>query len=239
MKCPKCRYTSFPHLEHCPQCGFALAEQRAALGIYALRPNPPDLSQAYEAGGTEITGGRPTSSIYARGIDPGPLEGIDLEVAEPDPGEAEIDQMGVPTIAPDAIHGLGHRGVEGGEYTPEGPDSDRPSTQDTVIPEDLDLQQLGDMTLALESAEDLDAEPPPRAGAPGELADGKRVYDLDADEDLGGLTLGRIVEGVGEDDDESGPVEFTLEIEEDLEFEVDQLELEQDDEAEDKDDDER
>ena len=36
MKCPKCRYTSFQYLESCRKCGHALAEQRAALGLYAL-----------------------------------------------------------------------------------------------------------------------------------------------------------------------------------------------------------
>ena len=53
MKCPKCRYTSFPHLENCPKCGFGLAEQRVALGIYALRPDPPDLLLAYRARSVE------------------------------------------------------------------------------------------------------------------------------------------------------------------------------------------
>ena len=57
MKCPKCRYTSFPYLENCPKCGVALAEQRAALGIYALRPDPPDLLLAYQAASMEIAGG--------------------------------------------------------------------------------------------------------------------------------------------------------------------------------------
>jgi hypothetical protein len=53
MKCPKCRYTSFPHLENCPKCGFGLAEQRVALGIYALRPDPPDLRLAHQATSVE------------------------------------------------------------------------------------------------------------------------------------------------------------------------------------------
>lgn len=221
MKCPKCLYTSFPHLENCPKCGFGLAEQRAALGVYALRPNPPDLLLAYETGGPDIAGGIPTSSIYAHGIAPGAFEGIDLEVAEAEPGGAETEEIGAPTMAPQES------------------DSDQLSAQDIVLPDNLDLRQLGDIALALDNADGIESESPPGADTPGEFTDVKQVYDLDVDEDLGGLTLGRPVEAGGEDDDGGEAVEFTLEIEEDLEFEVDRLELEQDGEDEDEDDDER
>jgi hypothetical protein len=221
MKCPKCRYTSFPHLENCRKCGFGLAEQRAALGIYALQPNPPDLLVAYEAGSPDISGGMPTPSIYAHGIASGGLEGIDLEVAEAEPGGAGTDEIGAPTMAPEEA------------------DSDRLSTQDMVIPDHLELQQLGDITLPLDNAAGLESESPPGADAPGEFADVKQVYDLDVGEDLGGLSFGRPVEEVGADDDDGEAVEFTLEIEEDIEFEVDRLELEQDSEGDDEDDDER
>ena len=108
-----------------------------------------------------------------------------------------------------------------------------------ILPPSLDLHQLGDITLALENAADLEDESPLNAQTPAELTDVKQVYDLDVDEDLDGLTLGHIVEGAGADDDDEEAVEYTLEIEEDLEFEVDGLELEQDDEGEDEDDDDR
>lgn len=239
MKCPKCSYTSFPHLEICSKCGFGLAEQRAALGIYALRPDPPDLLLAYQAAIVEVTGGMLTSPVYTPDIDRRPLEGIDLEVAEAEPDRAGTHEMGEPANADwDLMPTLEHEAMEEEEFALEEPGSERPSTQDVIIPQSLDLSDLGDITLALENAADLEGESPESAQTPREFADVKQVYDLDADGDLDGLTLGHIVDGVGaEDDDEA--VEYTLEIEEDLEIEVDGLELEQDDEGDDEDDDDR
>jgi hypothetical protein len=239
MKCPKCRYTSFPHLENCSKCGFGLAEQRAALGIYALRPDPPDLLLAYQAASMVVTGAMLTSPVYAPGIDLDPREGIDLEVAEAEPDRARTHEMGEVANADwDLMPTLEHEAMEEEEFAPEEPGSERPSSQDVIIAQSLDLSQLGDITLALEKVEDAEGESPERAQTAGEFADVKQVYDLDADGDLDGLTLGHIMDGVGADDDDEA-AEYTLEIEEDLEFEVDGLELEQDDEGDDEDDDDR
>jgi hypothetical protein len=164
MKCPKCGYTNVPYLESCRKCGHGLAEQRAALGIYALRPDPPDLLLAYQAASMEGTGGALTPPVSAPEIDLVPVEGIDLPTA------------------------------------------------------------------------DLGGESPGSTQTPSESAVVKQVYDLDLDEDLVGLTLQGPVHGAGTDDDDE-VTEYTLEIEENLEFEVDELELEQDDEVEDEDDD--
>src|SRR5918996_5520665 len=82
MKCPKCGSTSFPYLESCRKCGHGLAEQRAALGIYALRPDPPDLLLAYQAASMEVTGGALTHHVSTPGIDLRPLEAIELEIAD-------------------------------------------------------------------------------------------------------------------------------------------------------------
>jgi hypothetical protein len=238
MKCPKCRYTSFPHLENCSKCGFGLAEQRAALGIYALRPDPPDLLLAYQTASMEVTGAMLTSPVYAPGSDLDPLEGVDLEVAEAEPDRAGTHEMGEPANADwDLMPTLEHEAMEE-EVAPEEPGSEPPSSQDVIIAQSLDLSQLGDITLALEKVADAEGESPERAQTAGEFADVKQVYDLDADGDLDGLTLGHIVDGVGADDDDEA-TEYTLEIEEDLEFEVDELELEQDDEGDDEDDDDR
>lgn len=240
MKCPKCRYTSFPHLENCPKCGFGLAEQRAALGIYALRPDPPDLLLAYQAASMDITGAMLTSPVYAPDIDLGPLEGIDLEIAEAEPDEAGTHEMGEPAnAAPDLMPTLEREVIEEEELAPEEPGSERLSSQDAIIPQSLDLSELGDITLALENAAALGGESPESAQTPREFADVKQVYDLDVDEDLDGLTLGHILDDAGADDEDDEAAEYTLEIEEDLEFEVDGLELEQDDEGEDEDDDDR
>jgi hypothetical protein len=240
MKCPKCRYSSFPHLENCPKCGFGLAEQRAALGIYALRPDPPDLLLAYRAASTDSAGAMLTSPVYAPDIDLSPLEGIDLEIAEEESEEAGTHEMGEPAnAAPDLMPMLEREVIEEEEFAPEEPGSERLSTQDVIMPQSLDLSELGDITLALENAVDLGGEAPESAQTARELAEVKQVYDLDVDEDLDGLTLEHILDDAGADDEDDEAAEYTLEIEEDVEFEVDGLELEQDDEGEDEDDDER
>jgi len=221
MKCPKCRYTSFPHLETCPKCGFVLAEQRAPLGIYAIRPDPPDLWLAYQAASMEIVGGLPTAPLSPPGLDLGPLEGIDLEVSEVERGGAEIDALERSTNALDE------------------PDSNRLSIQDMIIPQDLASHQLGDITLALENEADLEDKSPLSLQAPEELTNVKQVYDLDVHEELDGLTLGQIVDETGAEEDDENAEEYTLVIEEDFEFEVERLELEQDEEGEDEDDDDR
>ncbi len=221
MKCPKCRYTSFPHLENCPKCGFVLAEQREALGIYALRSAPPDLWLAYQAPSMEVVGELLPAPGSPPGLDLGPFEGIDLEDSAVEPGGAETAEMEESTNAPDK------------------PDSDRMSTQDMIMPHSLDLHQLGDITLALENEADLEDESPLSIQAPEEPLDVKQVYDLDVDEELGGLPLGQIRDEIGVDEDDEGSVEYTLEIEEDLEFEVERLELQQDKEGENEHDDER
>jgi hypothetical protein len=240
MKCPKCRYSSFPHLENCPKCGFGLAEQRAALGIYALRPDPPDLLLAYRAGSTDSAGAMLTSPVYAPDIDLGPLEGIDLEIAEEESEEAGTHEMGEPANAAlDLMPTLEREVIEEEEFAPEEPGSERLSTQDVIMSQSLDLSELGDITLAIENAADLGGEAPESAQTARAFADVKQVYDLDVDEDLDGLTLEHILDDAGADDEDDEAAGYTLEIEEDVEFEVDGLELEQDDEDEDEDDDDR
>ena len=231
MKCPKCRYTSFPHLENCPKCGFGLAEQRAALGIYALRPDPPDLQLAYQATSMDIAGGMLPFPALAPGIDVGPLEGIDLGIAEAEPRGQRTHEMAEPSnVTSPLMPTLEHEVVEEDGVALEEPGSDPPSTQQVTMPQSLELSQLGDITLVLDNTADLEGESPESAQTRTDYADVKQVYDLDMDEDLAGLTLGPIGDGPGVDADAEEVAEYTLEIEEDLEIEVDGLELEQDDE---------
>jgi hypothetical protein len=222
MKCPKCRYTSFPYLETCPKCAAVLEEQRAALGIYAMRPDPPDLWLAYQAVNMEAAGGLLSTTLPPRGLELAPLRGIELEVS----------QMGLAGVETDELEEL--------RRAPEEPDGDRRSPKD--MPRDLGMEALGEITLALEHEADPAAvSPPGLVQAPEERTDAPHVYDLDVDETLGSLTLGQIVEasGAGEDEDDAAVVEYTLEIEEDLEFDVEGLTLEQDEEGADDDDDDR
>jgi hypothetical protein len=241
MKCPKCGYTSFPYLESCGKCGHGLAEPRAALGIYALRPDPPDLLLAYQAASMEVTGGTLTPPVSTPGIDLGTLEGIELEIAEAEPSGVGTHQVtepsdAVPDLMPNLMPTLDREAMGEEEIPLVEPNTERPSSQDMTIPQSLDLSGLGDITLEIDHATDLEGESPESTQTPSESAAVNLVYDLDLDEDLDGLTLGGTVHEAGTDEDDEA-TEYTLEIEEDLEFEVDELELEQDDEVEDEDDD--
>jgi hypothetical protein len=237
MKCPKCRYTSFPHLENCPKCGFGLAEQRVALGIYALRPDPPDLLLAYQATSVDVTAGMPAHSVSTPGLGLGQLEGTDLEIAEAEPDDAGPHEMEEPAdAAPDLMVTLEREAVEEEELRPAEPSSEQLSTQEMIMSQSLDLSGLGDIPLVLESAADLGGEIPESAQTPRESGEVKQVYDLDLDGDLDSLTLQSLADEARTDDDDEAAAEYTLEIEEDLEFEVEGLEVDQDDEDEDEDD---
>jgi hypothetical protein len=229
MKCPKCRYSSFPHLEKCPKCGFGLAEQRTAMGIYALPPDPPDLLQAFQAASMDVIGERQMHPLAASDIDLGRLEGIDLEMAEIEPHRAGTPEMGEPTDpAADSMPTHDRQAFEGEEFTPVEPSSERLSSEEMIIPQSQDLSGLGDVTLAIENEVELGGESSESAQIPGQPAEVTPVYDLDLGEEIDGLTLESIVDEARADDDKAA--EYTLEIDEDVEFEVDSLELEQDEE---------
>jgi hypothetical protein len=136
MKCPKCRYSSFPYLETCAKCGHLLAEQRAAMGLYGLQPEPPDLWLAYEAVNSAGTGVQLSTSITVPELDFPPVAGIDLDGSE-----------------------VRVRGQEAGELEVAAahtePATDRLSEQDADLPHSLASDDLIDMTLRLED----DAEP--------------------------------------------------------------------------------
>jgi hypothetical protein len=232
MKCPKCRYSSFPHLEKCPKCGSGLAEQRTAMGIYALPPDPPDLLQAFQAASMDVMGERPIHPLAAPDIDLGRLEGIDMEIAEIEPHRVGTPEMGEPTDpATDAMPAQDREAFAEEEFPPGEPSGERLSSQEMIIPQSRDLGGLGDITLAIESEVELGGESSESAQMPAESAEVTPVYDLDLDEELEGLTLESIVDEARADEaDGDEAAEYTLEIEEDLEFEVDSLELEQDEE---------
>jgi hypothetical protein len=235
MKCPKCGYTSFPYLESCRQCGHRLAEQRAALGIYALRPDPPDLLLAYQAANIDVTGATLMQPLSVPGSDLGQLDEIALELAEAEPvgsGTHEVEEHA--GAAPDLVPTLDLESTGAGELPPVEPSAKQVSSHEAVMPQPLDLRELGDITFEPENAADLRGKSPESAQTPRQSPEVKPVYDLDQDDDLDGVTLGSAV-----DNDDEEIVEYTLEIEDDLELEVDELALEEDDEAEEDDDDDR
>jgi hypothetical protein len=238
MKCPKCGYTSFPYLEKCRKCGHGLTEQRVAMGIYALRPDPPDLLLAYQAAGTEAIGGALTHPVSAPGIALGSLAGLDMEVADEEPPSTGTHERQEPANAmPDLRPTLDREAIGEEDRPPMEASAEQPSSQDMTMPQSLELSSLGDSNPEIDDTLDLDGESPRRAQTPSESAPAKPVYDLDLDTDLGALTLGGVADetGTGEDDEAT---DYTLEIEEDLTFEVDELELDLNDEVADEDDDE-
>jgi hypothetical protein len=219
MKCPKCRYSSFPYLETCPKCGHLLAEQRAAMGLYGLPPEPPDLWLAYQAATPAGAGDQLPTPIAAPGLDFPASAGIDLVVSEAHPSGQNAGELEVAANLPSQ------------------PANERLSGQDVDLPRSLASQELIDMTLTLED----DAEPE-EAARPGPQAtldrtDAAQVYDLDAAGELGELSLGAIVDAVEADEESADAVEYVLEIEEDLEFEVEERSLPQDKADEGEDDD--
>ena len=241
MKCPKCGYTSFSYLESCRKCSHALAEPRAALGLYALRPDPPDLLLAYEAASANITGATQTPPVSAP-IDLGRLEEIDLDLEEAGPATPGTYEVGEQAAAaPDLMPTLDREVIEGEEFPPVEPSAEPSNSQAMVMPQTLDLSGLENITLELENTVDLEGGPAESSQPPKDSPEGQAVYDLDLDEDLDGLTLRPLADASqrGDADDDEEVVEYTLEIEDDLEFEGDELELEQDDDAEAEDDDDR
>lgn len=233
MKCPKCGYTSFPYLESCAKCGHALTEQRAALGIYALRPEPPDLLLAYQAANMQVPGATSAQPQSAPSIDLAQLDEIELELAEAEQAAPATHEAGqpagaVPELDPESI------GEEGAPLAE--PSVEQVSSQEIVMPQTLDLSELGDITLELEPAADLGGQSPENAQTPKVSPEARQVYDLDLDENLADLPLGALVDESHADDDDEETAEYMLEIEEEIELEVDEVEIEEDDEAEEEDD---
>jgi hypothetical protein len=247
MKCPKCGYTSFAYRENCLKCSQGLAGQQAAFGLYALRPNPPDLLMAYQAAQMDNDDTTlETPSLPSLAIDLSQLVEIELDLAaaeEPPPvSEIGAGQAGdavdlAPTIPVDFAPEL--EPLEAEPHT----EPTNPSAGGT--PPSFDLSEPRDITFELEPAADLGAsgsdlhslqEPP---ASPEESP----VYDLDLEEGPEGLTLGpevhdsRADEDTAEDESEDEGIEETaeyiLEIEDELELEIDEIELEEPEENDD------
>lgn len=234
MKCPKCGYTSFPYLESCRKCGHALAEQRAALGVYALRPDPPDLLLAYQAVSADVAEAIQTQPVPAPSIGLAPLEEIELELVELEPTAPSTDEVEEQAgAAPDLMLTLDRGANAEGEFPLVEPGGEQPSSHETATPPSLDLGGLGGMTLELENTVGLEAQPAESPQTLKDAAEAPPVYDLDLGEDLDGLTLRPLEDGARTEDaaNDEEVMEYTLEIEDEVEFEVDELKLEQDDDA--------
>jgi hypothetical protein len=241
MKCPKCGYTSFPYLDNCGKCGQGLAKHRAAFGLYALRPDPPDLLMAYQAVQLDVDGTTLTPALPSPRIDLGHLDDIDLELADAEdtPSAAEVGQEQVedaaaltPTIPPDPAPDLDLLRVES--------DTARATPLEEVIPPAFDLGEPADITLALEDTGDLGVTSLESPQIPTEAPEVKQVYELDlVEEDTDGLTLGSDVDNSHADESEEGTGEYILEIEDEFELEIDELTLEEGDESGEEDDDDR
>lgn len=244
MRCPKCGFTSFPYLENCGKCGQGWAEQRAAFGLYALRPDAPDLLAAYRETPVKADEMDVVSMQPAAGNDLPSHEGIELPLTEggefilaPGVGQGEPEStVDLPsTKAFEPSPAFGPLGLES--------DAEPPPPQPGPLPPTFDLSQLGDMTLELEDAADLGSTVPD----PGEVRKGpsevRQVYDLDVDQDLDELALHSLVDESGANERGADVEEYILEIDDEveLEFEIDELDIEADHDAgpEEEDDHER
>ena len=248
MKCPKCGYTSFAYLENCLKCSQGLAEQQAAFGLYALRPNPPDVLMAYQVAPM----GADDAELDAPAL---PSSAIDLSQLV----EIELDLAAAEGPPPAADIGAGQAGnaVDLAQTIPLDPAAEleplevEPPTAQTDpaagdTPPTFDLSEARDTALELETAADLGVGGPGLHGiqmppSPEESP----VYDLDLEEEREGLTLGpevhesRADEGAAEDEGIEGTGEYILEIEDELELEIDEIELEETDDGPGEDDDHR
>jgi hypothetical protein len=154
MKCPKCGYTSFPYLASCDKCGQGLAEQQAAFGLYALRPNPPDLLMAYQA--AEIDADDTTLEtpvLPSPAIDLSQIDEIELELAaaEETPSVADMEdgQAGgagdltptIPLDSPPELEPAADVGVSGTDLDSVQPPTTSPEEQPVY---DLDLEEERD-----------------------------------------------------------------------------------------------
>jgi len=244
MKCPKCGFTSFPYLDSCGKCGQGWAQQREAFGLYALRPDAPDLLVAYRETPANADEMEVVPMQPAAGDDLPAYEGIELPLSEgeevslaPGIGQAEPGStVDLPlSEASELSQAFGTLGLES--------DAESPPSQSGTPPPTFDLSQLGGMTLDLEDAADL-GHPVPDSGevrkGPPEV---RQVYDLDADQDLGELTLYAPVDETEARERGADVEEYTLEIEDEveLEFEIEELDIEEDQDAgsEEEDDHER
>jgi hypothetical protein len=248
MKCPKCGYTSFAYLENCRKCSQGLAEQQAAFGLYALRPNPPDLLMAYQAAPMGVDDeALETPALPSSAIDLSQLVEIELDLAatEEPPPAADIGagQAGnavdlAQTIPLDSATELEPLEVE--PHT----EQTNPSAGDT--PPTFDLSEARDTVFELEPTADLGV------GGPGlhsiqtpPSPEESPVYDLDLEEEREGLTLGpevqqsRADEETAADESIEGTGEYILEIEDELELEIDEIEFEENDDGPGEDDDHR
>jgi hypothetical protein len=242
MKCPKCGYASFPYLESCRKCGRGLAEQRTAFGPYALYPDPPDLLLAYQVMSADAARAMRTQPLSTPAIDLDQLNDIALQLAQAEGSPQNTPQGGdqagavVDQKPTQALESTPEEGLPPAELSAE-----RASPQELVIPQSLDLSEVGDLTLELENTAERGIKSPESPQPPMESPAMKPVYDLDLDETLDDLPLGSTVRESRADDDDEETVEYTLEIDDDLELEIDELELEADeeDDAAEEDDDER
>ena len=241
MKCPKCGFTSFPYLESCRKCGLVLAESQAAWGLYALHPDPPDLLLAYQTANLDVTRTRPLPSASMPSLDLGAREKIEPEVGTAQPVTPGPDESEEPfSPAPDLLPTLDQEIMIAAESPPLEPRAEPPGSAETVIPHTLDLSELADMTLELDDTVNLGDKSAPRSQLPQDSPEEQPVYDLDLDDDLDELSLLPLEDesSTGDADGGDDVLEYTLEIEDNLEIEIDGLELEQDDDTEAEDDDE-
>jgi len=215
-------------------------ESQAALGLYALRPDPPDLLLAYQTASLDVNRTTPLSPVSIPSLDLIALEESEPEIAKAQPLISVPDATEEPiSPSPDLLLTLDQESLPVAELPLPEPHAGPSGAAETVLPHTLDLSEFADVPLDLDKTVNLGDQSAQSAALPKDSREEQPVYDLDLDDDLDGLTLRPVVDesSAGAADDGEEVLEYTLEIEDHLELEIDGLELEQDDDPEDEDDD--
>jgi len=86
MKCPKCNYITFDHLEVCPRCGKDLTEEKTRCNIFFVNPNTPFFLESLIG---NIDGSAAVDSRLNRGVQGG--AGIKDKIVYDDGSELDIN----------------------------------------------------------------------------------------------------------------------------------------------------
>lgn len=93
MRCPKCGYISFDHLDRCSRCRTDLTGERSRLNLLEIRPNPislqairdriPQISSPETGWKREETQAKAKKSVVPEAPDPTFGEGFSLSLEDP------------------------------------------------------------------------------------------------------------------------------------------------------------
>ncbi|GAB4259450.1 hypothetical protein [Deferrisoma sp.] len=130
MKCPKCGYTSFDHLDECKRCGTDLRDVRTLLGLIVVRPEDR-IAVPQEASFEEPV---PSEAFVTADEE---IHAVDLGGEDESPGEF-LSEMNFEESFEDVVERTSYEAVE--EEGAEPPPADVPAEDDGLL--DLDFSDI-------------------------------------------------------------------------------------------------